>query len=70
MRSNTCPKCQGSMAVGFIARRTDNWRKVANWVEGPPARSLWFGVNVSKTAKQEIQTWRCVKCGFLESYAQ
>lgn len=70
MRSNNCPRCQGSMAVGFILDRTDNRRRVAHWVEGAPVRSLWSGVKVSKAATHEIQTWRCVRCGFLESYAK
>lgn len=68
MRSNICPKCQGSMAVGFILDNSDNRRKVANWVEGQPVRSFWRGVKVG--TKHEIQTWRCVRCGFLESYAK
>jgi hypothetical protein len=58
------------MAIGFILDSTDNRRKVANWVEGPPVRNLWLGLKVAKTAKHEIQTLRCVKCGFLESYAK
>ena len=70
MRSNTCPRCQGSMAEGFILDMGDGGaRKVASWVEGPPTHG-WFSVKLGKKAKYEIQTWRCGRCGFLESYAK
>ena len=70
MRSSGCPKCQGSMSEGFILDTTDGARKVANWVEGAPERSMWLGVKLRKKAMYEIQTWRCSRCGFLESYAK
>jgi hypothetical protein len=70
MRSNTCPRCQGPMSVGLILDKTDNGYKVASWVEGPPVRSRWFGLKLGKKPKHEIQTWRCARCGFLESYAR
>lgn len=70
MRSNICPKCQGSMTVGFILDRADHRPKIATWVEGAPVRSFWCGVKVRKAIKHEIQTWRCGRCGFLESYAK
>ena len=70
MRSNNCPKCQGSMSVGFILDATDSWSKVTSWVEGAPVRSMWAGVKLGKKAKYEIQTWRCTRCGFLENYAK
>ena len=69
MRSNNCPKCQSSMSIGFIADKTDNGSQVASWVEGAPVRSRWFGLKLGQKAKLEIQTWRCARCGFLESYA-
>ena len=68
MRSNNCPRCQGSMSVGFIVDATEGGSAVASWVEGPPVRR-WYGIKVGKNAKYEIQTWRCTRCGFLESYA-
>lgn len=69
MRSNTCPRCQGSMAVGFILDNTEGGYRVANWVEGAPVPSMWVGVKLGQRTKYEVQTWRCSRCGFLESYA-
>jgi hypothetical protein len=70
MRPNSCPRCQGSMAEGFILDTTHGGHGVACWVEGAPVRSMWVGVKLGKKAKYEIQTWRCSRCGFLESYAK
>ena len=71
MRSNSCPKCQGSMTEGFtFDLGHNNARKVSTWVEGVPEKSFWFGLKVRNKPKFEIQTWRCGRCGFLESYAR
>lgn len=69
MRSRSCPKCNSSMIQGFIADRTDNARYVSSWVEGAPRKSFWLGVKLGRSPRIEIQTWRCQRCGFLESYA-
>jgi len=71
MRSNSCPKCQGSMAQGFIPDVNQSGSNiVSTWVEGAPVKSFWLGVKVSKKVKLEVETWRCGRCGFLESYAR
>ena len=70
MRSHNCPKCQGSMSVGFATVATDSGSKPVNWVEGEPVRNMWGWLKLGKKAKREIQTWRCARCGFLESYAR
>ena len=58
------------MTEGFIPDSTDNSaQKVASWVEGEPVRG-WFGIKLGKKVKHEIRTWRCGRCGFLESYAR
>ncbi len=70
MRSNSCPKCQGSMTEGFVLDVNQGGsRTVSTWVEGAPEKR-WYGLKVSGKAKYEIQTWRCGRCGFLESYAK
>jgi ribosomal protein S27AE len=69
MRSNTCPKCQGSMTEGFTLVATDGGSKAASWLEGAPDKR-WYGIKVGRKAQHEIQTWRCGRCGFLESYAR
>ncbi len=70
MRSNSCPKCQGSMTEGFVLDSTDNRHTVSAWVEGVPEKSIWTGIKIKGRTKHAIQTWRCGRCGFLESYAK
>lgn len=71
MRSGTCPKCQGSMSEGFVLDTTQHGvHAVSKWVEGAPEKSFWTGLKLGKKPKIDIQTWRCGRCGFLESYAK
>lgn len=71
MRSNSCPKCQGSMAEGFIVDIGQNGRRtVATWVGGTPEKNIWVGIKLGKRLRLEIETWRCGRCGFLENYAK
>lgn len=70
MRSYSCPKCQGSMAQGFMLDNVHGSNAVGSWVEGAPEKSFWTGVKTSRKAKYEIETWRCGRCGFLENYAR
>jgi predicted nucleic-acid-binding Zn-ribbon protein len=70
MRSNTCPKCQSTMAEGFVPDAAHGGEhKVSNWVEGQPERAFWVGIKLRGKRKLPISTWRCTRCGFLESYA-
>jgi hypothetical protein len=70
MRSNQCPKCQGSMVEGFtIDHGHSNARQVSSWIEGPPQKSFWLGLKISGRRKLAIKTFRCERCGFLENYA-
>jgi hypothetical protein len=42
---------------------------VSSWTEGAPEKNLWLGVNLKGKRRSDIATWRCNRCGFLESYA-
>lgn len=64
-----CPKCSGSMAEGFVVDDTYGGAVVSSWVEGPPAKNKWTGLSLTGTARSEITTWRCNRCGFLEHFA-
>lgn len=70
MRSNSCPKCQGAMTEGFVLDNGPSSCSASSWVEGVPRKSFWNGVKLSGRAQYQIQTWRCGRCGFLESYAK
>ena len=69
-QSKDCPKCGGGMAKGFIVDNTHGGSGVSGWVEGEPARSIWTGLKLRGRTKLELRTWRCRRCGYLESYAE
>ena len=54
--TSKCPKCKGDMVLGHIGLQ-------GLWIQGL-SRLFGFG-----TDKRKIQTYRCIRCGFLESYA-
>lgn len=68
-QSKRCPKCDGSMARGFIVDTGYGTTTVASWAPGEPQKSIWTGLKLTRGEKVEIQTWRCGRCFYLESYA-
>ncbi len=66
--SKTCPKCGGRMDQGFVPEAKDHSTKVEMWFEGAPEKR-WYGLRTRGLRRLEIQTWRCGRCAFLESYA-
>jgi hypothetical protein len=65
-----CAKCQSSMEEGFILDLGDfNSEQPSTWISGPPEPSFWAGLKTKGKHKHEIHTFRCIRCGFLESYA-
>ncbi len=67
--SKSCPKCGGRMEQGFIADATEHYAKIAQWVEGVPLKSFWSGIKTRGRKNLNIETWRCGRCAYLESYA-
>ena len=66
-----CPKCRGRMHVGYLLERGHgDSRTAAAWVEGEPEKSFWQGLRTTKRDVFETRTWRCARCGLLESYAR
>ena len=37
--------------------------------EGEPVKSIWTGFKVKNADLKDISTYRCRRCGYLESYA-
>lgn len=58
------------MQEGFTLDLTYGGTRVSQWVAGKPERSFWTGAKVSDKERHEIQSYRCTKCGYLESYAR
>ena len=68
-RSLDCPRCGGSMEAGYVVDEGHGTRTVAKWIAGEPERSMWTGLKTRGKDKLEITTYRCRRCGHLESYA-
>ena len=63
-----CPKCDSSMTLGAIVEKDQSMSTVTTWLEGPIVKG-WFGLKFRGKKPIEIQTYRCNRCGYLESYA-
>ena len=57
------------MSAGFTFGKHQGGASVPSWIGGAPEKSLWTGVKLRGKTPLEITTWRCKRCGFLESYA-
>ena len=64
-----CPDCEGEMVEGFILDMTYGGQLVPRWLEGQPEKSTWTGVKAKGKECRSVETYRCVKCGLLRSYA-
>ena len=72
MKTPNCPKCQGSMEEGYLMDQGDNAPGQSHWRTRESAPRQLLGFITIQQAKNmlAVTTFRCVKCGFLESYAQ
>jgi ribosomal protein S27AE len=64
-----CPKCGQMMGEGYVLDRSYAAKLVSMWIAGKPERSFWTNLKTGGRPNLEIQTFRCFKCGYLESYA-
>jgi hypothetical protein len=70
-KPHQCPKCSGRMELGFVLDKTQRGvQLVSQWAAGPPEKSFWFGTKLPDEKLIPIGTFRCMSCGFLESYAR
>jgi hypothetical protein len=59
------------MEIGYILELGHgNYRQPSTWIEGEPQRTYWFGIKITGKRQIEVLTFRCLKCGYLESYAR
>lgn len=62
MEENKCPKCGGKFENGIIRDAADNF---VVW------KLTWATSTSDFSARQhEIESFRCVNCGYLENYAK
>ncbi len=65
-----CLRCQGSMKPGYIIDHTQHASSVVQtWLRGEPEKSFWTGLKTKKRSHRQVRTFRCTRCGYLESYA-
>lgn len=67
--AKTCPKCSGTMTEGYLLDQGHGTWATVKWVEGLPEKSIWVGLKLRGRKKLAVVTWRCGRCGLLESYA-
>ena len=60
-----CPKCHGEFEKGFTADRTGDihLKTKSQWAKGTK-----FLVGLKEP--HDVVTYRCISCGYLESYAK
>ena len=70
MTDRRCGKCGGLQNEGFLLDSAHKAVKVGHWAEGAPEYWVLRILKMRGRRKLPIQSWRCTKCGFLESYAR
>jgi DNA-directed RNA polymerase subunit RPC12/RpoP len=70
-KSIECPRCSGGMEPGFIVDESYGQKFVSKWVAGAPQKTWWMGrgLRLGRSEQIEVATYRCRRCGYLESYA-
>ena len=64
-----CSKCQSSMEPGFTVDHTYGGFAPSEWASGEPRYSIWTGMKMDGRTRHNVVTYRCTRCGYLESYA-
>lgn len=57
------------MAEGFLVDQGYGQVHSGTWQQGAPQKSFWTGVKQSERDQLKVSSWRCQRCGYLESYA-
>ena len=65
-----CSKCNSDMEEGFLLEKGDGaLLSPGTWVAGKPEKSLVSGVSLKGKVLYDVVTFRCIVCGYLDSYA-
>jgi hypothetical protein len=68
-KAGECIRCHAQMESGWVPDNTHSGLQRQNWSPGEPQPSFWTGLKVGKDQVIPVTTFRCPKCGYLESYA-
>jgi hypothetical protein len=70
MSAPDCPACRVPIDEGFIIDRGHgNAPAQSEWAAGIPERSFWTGLKLKGKVRIPTVTYRCPRCGLLQSYA-
>jgi DNA-directed RNA polymerase subunit RPC12/RpoP len=70
LMSYHCSKCNSDMEEGFVLEKGDaGTLSSETWVAGKPDGSFFSGVSLRGKVVYDIVAFRCIACGYLESYA-
>jgi len=65
-----CNKCNSDMEEGFVLEIGDGGMASSEvWVAGKPEKSLIAGVKLKGRSIYDVASFRCIACGYLDSYA-
>lgn len=65
-----CLRCKSQMEAGFVVDHGHaNATQEQEWVEGAVVKSFWRGIHTKGRDTHKVVTYRCPRCGYLESYA-
>ena len=64
-----CIKCHAQMEPGYVLALREGGYSKQHWYPGEPKKSFWTGLKLNGDQLVPVQTFRCPKCGYLESYA-
>ena len=65
-----CLRCKGRMELGIILDNgTTGMIYQQQWMDGSAEKSIWTGLKTKGHISYKVLTYRCVNCGYLESYA-
>lgn len=68
--SHQCSKCSSDMEEGFLLEMGDvGILSPETWVAGKPDKSLISGLKLKRKRLYDVVTYRCIVCGYLDSYA-
>jgi len=65
----TCPKCAGAMEPGVVADIGHGVVLPSSW-QRDTERNLFGSLKYWRVKRIQITAYRCMKCGYLESYAK
>ncbi len=65
-----CSRCGSSMEEGVLTDAAGSATYQSTWMSGHPESTFWLALNLEGKAVYPVVTYRCTRCGYLESYAR